>query len=153
MSVEGVNPDAVTVAGEQDGTALILAGIEDWSFSEQAYATVERVRDAVHAIPDADALVGGNAAVNSDVQEANQHDNRIVIPLVLVMVLLILVVLLRAIVAPLLLIGTVVLSFGAALGFSAWCSSTSSTSTALIPGSHCSRSSSSWRSASTTTSS
>ena len=27
--VEGVNPDAVTVAGEQDGTALILAGIED----------------------------------------------------------------------------------------------------------------------------
>ena len=41
------------------------------------------------------------------------------IPLVLVMVLLILIVLLRAIVAPLLLIGTVVLSFGAALGFSA----------------------------------
>ena len=117
--VEGVNPDAVTVAGEQDGTALILAGIEDGSFSEQAYATVERVRDAVHAIPDADALVGGNAAVNSDVQEANRHDNSIVIPLVLVMVLLILVVLLRAIVAPLLLIGTVVLSFGAALGFSA----------------------------------
>ncbi len=117
--VEGVNPDAVTVAGEQDGTALILAGIEDGSFSKQAYATVERVRDAVHAIPDADALVGGNAAVNSDTQEANRHDNRIVIPLVLVMVLLILVVLLRAIVAPLLLIGTVVLSFGAALGFSA----------------------------------
>ena len=33
--VEGVNPDAVTVAGEQDGTALILAGIEDGSFSER----------------------------------------------------------------------------------------------------------------------
>lgn len=118
-AIEGVNPDAVMVAGEQDGTALILAGLTHGSFSDQAYATVDRVRDAVHALPDADALVGGNAAVNRDTQEANRHDNRIVIPLVLVMVLLILVVLLRAIVAPLLLIATVVLSFAAALGFSA----------------------------------
>jgi RND superfamily putative drug exporter len=119
VGVEGVNPDAVTVAGEHDGTALILVGIENGSFSDQAFATVDRVRDAVHEIPDADALVGGNAAVNSDVKVANQHDNKLVIPLVLVMVFLILIGLLRAITAPLLLIGTVVLSFGAALGFSA----------------------------------
>jgi len=119
VGLEGVNPDAVTVAGQHDGTALILVGIENGSFSEQAFATVDRVRDAVHEIPGADALVGGNAAVNSDVKVANQHDNNLVIPLVLVMVFLILVGLLRAITAPLLLIGTVVLSFGAALGFSA----------------------------------
>jgi RND superfamily putative drug exporter len=118
-AVEGVNPDAVSVVGEQEDTALILAGITSGSFSDQAYDTVDRVRDAVQEIPDADALVGGNAAVNRDVQQANRHDNRIVIPLVLVMVFLILVVLLRAVVAPLLLIGTVVLSFAAALGFSA----------------------------------
>ena len=118
-AVEGVNPDAIAVAGEREGTALILAGIEDSAFSAQAYATVERVRDAVHQIPDADALVGGNAAINWDSQEAARHDNTIVIPLVLVMVFLILLALLRSIVAPLLLIGTVVLSFGAALGFSA----------------------------------
>lgn len=118
-TVEGVNSDAVVVAGEQDGTALILAGIEDSAFSEEAFATVERVRDAVHAIPDSEALVGGNAAVNWDVQEAARHDNNVVIPLVLVMVFLILLVLLRAIVAPLVLIATVVLSFAAALGFSA----------------------------------
>ena len=42
-----------------------------------------------------------------------------IIPLVLVVVFLILMLLLRAIVAPLILIGTVVLSFGAALGISA----------------------------------
>ncbi|HYJ68468.1 MAG TPA: MMPL family transporter [Nocardioidaceae bacterium] len=117
--VDGVNSDAVTVAGEQDGTALILAGIEDGAFSEAAFATVERVRDTVHGIDGADALVGGNAAVNWDVQEAAGHDNKVVIPLVLVMVFLILLGLLRAVVAPVLLIGTVVLSFGAALGFSA----------------------------------
>ena len=118
-AVKGVNRDAVTVAGERDGTALILAGITSGSFTDQAFATVDRVRDAVHETPNADALVGGNAAVNRDVQEANRRDNTVVIPLVLVMVFLILVVLLRAIVAPLLLIGTVVLSFAAALGFSA----------------------------------
>ena len=117
--VEGVNADAVGVAGEQDGTALILAGVEDSAFSEEAFATVELVRNAVRDVPGADALVGGNAAINSDVQEAAQRDNTVVIPLVIVMVLLILVALLRALVAPLLLIGTVVLSFGAALGFSA----------------------------------
>ncbi|MGH3117649.1 MAG: MMPL family transporter [Gaiellales bacterium] len=118
--VDGVNPDAIsTDIPPQDGTQLILVPIEDSAFSEQAFATVERVRDAVHAVPGADALVGGNAAVNWDVQEAARHDNNLVIPLVLVMVFLILLILLRAIVAPLLLIGTVVLSFGAALGFSA----------------------------------
>jgi RND superfamily putative drug exporter len=118
--LDGVNSDAIsTDIPPQDGTQLILVGIEDGAFSEQAFDTVERARNAVHAVPDADALVGGNAAVNWDVQEAARHDNNIVIPLVLVMVFLILLALLRAVVAPLLLIGTVVLSFGAALGFSA----------------------------------
>jgi RND superfamily putative drug exporter len=118
-AVPGVNAEAVAVVAEQDGTALILAGISDSAFSEEAFATVENVRDAVHQVPGADALVGGNAAVNWDVQEAARHDNNVVIPLVLVMVFLILLVLLRAITAPLILIGTVVLSFAAALGFSA----------------------------------
>ena len=42
-----------------------------------------------------------------------------IIPIVLLVVLLILIVLLRALVAPLILLGTVILSFGAALGLSA----------------------------------
>ena len=47
------------------------------------------------------------------------HDRNLIIPLVLVVILVILVLLLRAVVAPLLLVGTVVLSFGATLGVSA----------------------------------
>jgi RND superfamily putative drug exporter len=54
-----------------------------------------------------------------DINNANDHDNRLIIPLVLFVVLVILGLLLRSIVAPLLLIGTVVLSFAAALGVSA----------------------------------
>src|SRR5262249_58423116 len=58
-------------------------------------------------------------AVTMDVEHYATRDRNLIIPLVLVVVLIILALLLRSIVAPLMLIGTVVLSFGAALGLSA----------------------------------
>jgi putative drug exporter of the RND superfamily len=117
--VQGVDPESVAPLGSQDGTTMIQAGLTAPALSNAAYQTVERVRETVHAIPGADALVGGNSAINLDVQQANEHDNKLIIPLVLGVVFLILILLLRALVAPLLLMATVVLSFGAALGFSA----------------------------------
>jgi RND superfamily putative drug exporter len=87
--------------------------------STAAKATVDRVRSAVHAVSGAQANVGGDTAVNLDVSRAATHDDKTIIPLVLVVVFLVLTLLLRAIVAPLILIGTVVLSFAAALGVSA----------------------------------
>ena len=51
-------------------------------------------------------------------ESAATHDRNLLIPLILGVVLIILGLLLRAIVAPLMLIATVVLSFGAALGIS-----------------------------------
>jgi putative drug exporter of the RND superfamily len=85
----------------------------------EAVATVERVRDAVHAVDGADALVGGNSAFFLDTRNASNRDNLVIIPIILVLVMLILMALLRSVLAPLILIGTVVLSFGAALGISA----------------------------------
>jgi RND superfamily putative drug exporter len=73
----------------------------------------------VHAIPGADAKVGGGSAVTLDIQRATRHDRNLVVPLVLGVVLVILALVLRAVVAPLLLVATVVLSFAAALGVSA----------------------------------
>jgi RND superfamily putative drug exporter len=93
--------------------------LTDQPDSKAAQSTVDRVRTAVHTVPGADAKVGGMTALNLDIQRASGHDNRLIIPLVLLVVLLILGLLLRAIVAPLILIATVVLSFGAALGISA----------------------------------
>jgi RND superfamily putative drug exporter len=87
--------------------------------SQAAYNTIDRVRAAVHAVPGADALVGGNTAVNLDVARASAHDRLVIIPLILVVVFLILGLLLRAVIAPVMLIATVVLSFAAALGVSA----------------------------------
>ncbi len=87
--------------------------------SQAAYATVTRVRDAVHAVPGADAKVGGATAINLDVENYAIRDRNVIIPLVLVVVLIILALLLRAVVAPLLLIGTVILSYFGSLGISA----------------------------------
>jgi putative drug exporter of the RND superfamily len=99
--------------------AFIDGTLEAAPDSPAAQDTVDRVRENVHAVPDADALVGGNTAVNLDAQRAAERDSWVIMPLVLLAVFLILAVLLRALVAPLVLIATVVLSFAAALGVSA----------------------------------
>jgi putative drug exporter of the RND superfamily len=108
----------VTTPVVKDGLAYIEGTLTSSSDSQAAFRTVDRLRAEVHAIPAADAKVGGGAAVNLDIQRASRHDRNLVVPLVLAVVLVILAVLLRALVAPLLLIATVVLSFAAALGVS-----------------------------------
>ncbi|MCX5266773.1 MMPL family transporter [Streptomyces sp. NBC_00199] len=112
----GVPPGAKPV---HEGRVLLEATMTAPADSEAAKQTVERVRDAVHEVPDADALVGGGTAALLDMDKATTHDNLLIIPLVLVVVLLILCGLLRALIAPLVLVGTVILSFAAALGISA----------------------------------
>jgi putative drug exporter of the RND superfamily len=110
---------AVTRPAVRDGYAYLEGTLTSAADSQASFATVDRLRSTVHAIPGADAKVGGSSAVNLDIQRASRHDRNLVVPLVLVVVLIILGVLLRAVVAPLLLVATVVLSFGAALGVSA----------------------------------
>jgi putative drug exporter of the RND superfamily len=99
--------------------ALIAATLADPVDSDAAYDTIRGLRSELDQVGDGESLVGGNTAINLDVQTASQRDNRVIIPLVMGVVLLVLGVLLRAIVAPLILVATVVLSYGAALGLSA----------------------------------
>jgi RND superfamily putative drug exporter len=103
----------------KDGEAFILGTLEDAPSSRSAMRTVERARTAVHKVEGADARVGGGTAISLDIQQAAARDSKVIIPVVLITVFLILALLLRAVVAPLLLMATVVLSFGAALGVSA----------------------------------
>ncbi len=117
--VAGITPGSVTdPVGE--GRAYLEATLAAAPDSPAAYDTIDVLRAELdERVPDADAIVGGTTALNHDVQEASAADNRVIIPIVLVAVLLILMILLRAVVAPVILLGTVVLSFGAALGLSA----------------------------------
>lgn len=81
-----------------------------------SYAAVRALRDRLHAVPGAHALVGGTVATDLDTRDAAVRDQRVVIPIVLAIVLVILIWLLRALVGPVLLVLTVVASFAAALG-------------------------------------
>jgi putative drug exporter of the RND superfamily len=110
---------SVTPPAARAGHAYLEGTLTSPPDSQAAFTTVDRVRSAVHAIPGANALVGGTTAVSLDEQRASAHDRNLIIPLILAVVFLILGLLLRALVAPLILIATVVLSFAAALGVSA----------------------------------
>jgi RND superfamily putative drug exporter len=103
----------------RDGHAYLEGTLTDPPDSAAAYATIDRLRASVHAVPEANAMVGGGTAINLDLQRAAKHDRNLIVPIVLAVVLVILMLLLRAVLAPVLLIATVVLSFAAALGASA----------------------------------
>jgi RND superfamily putative drug exporter len=87
--------------------------------SDEAYSAIVDLRAAVSAVPGADALVGGDDATNLAVKQAYERDQLLVIPLILILVFIVLVILLRALLAPILLLSSVVLSFFAAMG-AAW---------------------------------
>jgi putative drug exporter of the RND superfamily len=103
----------------RDGYAYVEGTLTSPSGSPASNRTIDQLRATMHAIQGADAKVGGGTAVNLDIQRATRHDRNLVVPLVLLVVLVILGLVLRAIVSPLLLVATVVLSFAAALGVSA----------------------------------
>ena len=109
---------SVSTPQVRNGKVYLEATPEFASDSQNASDLVTQVRRVVHAVPGADAKVGGSSAVNLDSQVAAVHDRNLVIPIVLLVVFAILALLLRAILSPLILIGTVILSFLAALGIS-----------------------------------
>jgi RND superfamily putative drug exporter len=116
-SVDGLDePGQVAPVGE--GRSYFEATIRADISSTAAFEIVEDSRDAAHGVDGADALVGGGSAFYLDTKTAANRDNKVIIPIVLIAVFLILMVLLRAVLSPILLIATVVLSFGAALGLS-----------------------------------
>ncbi|WP_433125830.1 MMPL family transporter [Micromonospora sp. CA-240977] len=92
---------------------------------------IEALRDAVAAVADSappaaagadapsGAIVGGSVAATYDSDEANDRDLRLILPIILLLVGAVLVLLLRGLLAPLLLVLTVIASFFASLG-AAW---------------------------------
>jgi RND superfamily putative drug exporter len=113
-AVEGVEAVSGPVAQGPPGT-LVQATLEPNPYSTEAFELIEPIREAAHETAPA-TLVGGPSAIEFDVRDAAARDSLVIPPIVLVVVLLILIGLLRAVVAPLILIGTVILSFLAALG-------------------------------------
>jgi RND superfamily putative drug exporter len=85
--------------------------------TNEAFNTVAGLRDSISSV-DPTALVGGVDAQALDIRDTAAHDRRVLIPAIL----LVLYVLLRAVLAPPLLVGATVLSALAALGLGGWAS-------------------------------
>ena len=112
--VDGVESVSPPVAEGERGV-LVQATLEPQPYSTEAFDLVDPIREAASGAAPG-TLVGGPSAVEFDVREAAARDSILIPPIVLLVVTLILVLLLRSVVAPLVLVGTVILSFLASLG-------------------------------------
>jgi RND superfamily putative drug exporter len=110
----GIAPGPLIV----DNRILLEVTLEDAPDTHAAELTVERLRSALDEL-DSGILVGGQTAIDVDGNAAAIRDRTLIIPLVLIAIMAILTVLLRSLVAPLVVIGSVALSYAAALGVSA----------------------------------
>ena len=103
-------------------TARYLIQTKYNPFSTAAMDQVNSITDTARgaqpntALADAEISMTGYSATLRDAREYYNHDIRFIIALTVIVVFLILVALLRAIVAPLYLIGSVIISYLAALG-------------------------------------
>jgi len=107
-----------TIPKVVDGKVLINATFSYQADSPEAEALVEQMRVDLAEV-DPDVLVGGETAIALDTNQTAEADLIKIVPIVLLVILIILMILLRSIVAPLILIGTVVVSFAATMGVSA----------------------------------
>jgi putative drug exporter of the RND superfamily len=87
-------------------------------YSAGAYATIASLRGALdRAAPG--SLVGGDQAIQYDITQTAHRNDLVLIPLVLAVIFVVIALLLRALLAPLVLVATTALSFGASFGLSA----------------------------------
>jgi RND superfamily putative drug exporter len=94
---------------------LLKATLAIAADSKEAKALIPLLRSTVKSA-DPTALIGGQTAIGFDVDQSSRRDNKVIIPIVLLLIAVILAALLRSIFAAGLLLATVVLSFAATLG-------------------------------------
>ncbi len=117
-SADGVANVVLTGQSEDRELTRIDATLEFDPFSDEANDLIPDLRSIADREAGGEALVGGVTAENFDTAETLRSDAKLIVPLILVLILLILCILLRAVVAPLYLVATVVLSYAFALGAS-----------------------------------
>jgi RND superfamily putative drug exporter len=119
-SVPGVASATPTGETSTDGSAAtITVVLDDDPFTKAALGVIPEIRDAVTDVqPGVNVLVGGGSATQYDFDQAVESDLKLIAPLALLVMAIILAILLRALVAPLVLIASVILSFLCTLGIS-----------------------------------
>jgi putative drug exporter of the RND superfamily len=117
--IGGVGAVSEPQRSEDGAIGKIDVTFNDDPYSEAALARVDILRDRLRDLPGgATALVGAGSAVQEDFNDAAERDLRVIVPVALLVITIILGILLQAIVAPLVLIATVMASFFGTLGLS-----------------------------------
>lgn len=123
---EAKNVDGVVSARpagtNASGLAQTLITIDAEPATSRSLDTVSSLRSAVHDVSGADAKVGGSVAQDLDSRHAAEHDLTVVVPLILLVVFIVLCIVLRALVAPVILVVINLFSTLAALGLGTWVS-------------------------------
>lgn len=114
----GASDPAAAEPAVRDGHVLINAVLDYQPDSQEAEEVVRQLRTAFD-VSGSDALVGGVTAIALDTSVTAQADLVKIIPIVLAVILVILMLLLRSVLAPVILILSVVLSYATAMGVSA----------------------------------
>lgn len=114
---------AVPIGTTDDGSLTkIMVTSEYGPSTEESLAQIGDLRELVHGIEGADALVGGAVATDVDARDGNEADLWLVAPLVLAVSFVVLLFLLRSLVAPVLLLMVNLASAVAAIGAGSWLS-------------------------------
>ena len=110
-SVDSVRPGATG-----GGVTELVVALKTAPSSAESQQAIRDIRTAVAGIPE--THVGGTEAQALDTNDATARDRAVILPLILGLVLIALIVLLRSIVAPLILVGTVLVTYVSSLGLS-----------------------------------
>jgi putative drug exporter of the RND superfamily len=117
--IDGVAAVGPPLRSENGAIGRLDVTFADDPYSEAALARVDTLRERVSDLPGgATALVGAGSAVQEDFNVAAERDVRVIVPVALLVIAIILGILLQAIVAPIVLIATVLASFFGTLGLS-----------------------------------
>jgi RND superfamily putative drug exporter len=100
------------------GRVMVEATLSMPADTPAAQDAVRALRDSLDSVSP-DVLVGGQTAIQVDTIQTSTHDRNLIVPAILLVIFVVLALLLRALVAPLLLLVANVLSFGATIGISA----------------------------------
>lgn len=115
-AVDGI--DQATPGDIVEGIGRVNLVMANGSGSDEAAATVAQLREVLSDSPE--TYVTGGEASSIDAADGHSRDRMVIMPVILVLVLIALMGLLRSILAPIILISSVVATFAAALGVSWW---------------------------------
>ncbi|MEU8694361.1 MMPL family transporter [Streptomyces sp. NPDC048665] len=121
-AVDGVANVRMSQVSKDGTTADFTVTLKYEASTDKAIDAVGRVRDVAHsdAPEGTKAVVGGLSSIYKDIDTAVNHDYKTVFPVAALLIMVILGLLLRSVVAPLYLMASVGLGFGATLGATVW---------------------------------